>query len=178
MSEVNFRLDEKFYEADQLIKQNNIGNATALLNEIITEMPEYGRAHNHLGWIYETKFTDYVRAEKHYKAALQFTPEYPPVYYNYSILLSTLGRYDELTALLEKAMVVPGINKATISNEYAIMYEAQGKYDEAIESYKQYIRYLFDNKLIEQAQASIQRCLTKKSILAADTNIAPGFSAP
>jgi Tfp pilus assembly protein PilF len=174
MSEVNFRLDEKFFEADQLIKENRIADAAILLNEIITEMPEYGRAHNHLGWIYETKFTDYNRAEKHYKAALQFTPEYPAVYYNYSILLSTLGRYDELVTLLEKAMLVPGINKATISNEYAIMFEAQGKYEQAIEYYKQYIRYLFDNKLIENAQASIQRCITKKSIISADINTAPG----
>jgi tetratricopeptide (TPR) repeat protein len=157
----NYHLDDKFFEADNLIKESKIGEATALLNEIITEMPEYGRAHNHLGWIFETKLNDYTKAENHYKAALQFTPEYPAVYYNYSILLSTLNRFDELTALLEKAINVPGINKATITNEYGIMYEAQGKYKEAIESYTQYIRYSYDNKNVETGKASIERCKTK-----------------
>ncbi|MFI5203855.1 MAG: hypothetical protein ACHQF2_05110 [Flavobacteriales bacterium] len=159
----HYHLDDKFFEADNLIKDGKIGEATSLLNEIVTEMPEYGRAHNHLGWIYETKLNDYVKAENHYKAAFQFSPEYPAVYYNYSILLSTLARYDELAALLEKAMNVPGINKATIINECGIMYEAQGKYKEAIDSYTQYIRYSYDNKNIETGKASIERCKTKMS---------------
>lgn len=160
----HFLLDEKFFEADQLIKEGKIAQALSMLTEVITEMPEHGRSHNHLGWIYETKYNDYTKAEKHYQAALAFSPEYPAIYYNYSILLSTLGRYDELTSLLEKALALPGINKATIHNEYGIMYEAQGKYNQAIESYNQYIRNLYDNKLIDTARNSIERCKTKMSI--------------
>lgn len=154
-------LDEKFFEADQLIKDGKITQALTLLNEIITEMPEHGRAHNHIGWIYETKYNDYTKAEKHYQAALAFTPEYPAIYYNYSILLSTLGKYDELNTLLEKAMLVAGINKSTIYNEYGIMYEAQAKYNQAIEAYNNYIRHLYDNKLIDTARNSIERCKMK-----------------
>lgn len=161
MSDLQFRMDDKFFEADLLIKENRIGEALRLLNEIITEMPDYGRAHNHIGWIYETKYSDYTRAEKHYKAALEFNPEYIAIYYNFAILLSTLNKYDELEALLQKALQVPGINKATIYNEYGIMLEAQGKYKEAIESYRNYIRYLYDNKLIEVAKSSIDRCQSK-----------------
>lgn len=157
-------LDEKFFEADQLIKEGKIAQALAMLNEVITEMPEHGRSHNHLGWIYETKYNDYTKAEKHYQAALAFSPEYPAIYYNYSILLSTLNRFDELAALLEKALALPGINKATIYNEYGIMYEAQGKYNQAIEAYNNYIRNLYDNKLIDTARNSIERCKTKMVI--------------
>lgn len=159
-----FHLDDKFFEADNLIKDGKIGEASALLHEIITEVPEYGRAHNHLGWIYETKFNDYAKAENHYRAALQFSPEYPPVYYNYSILLSTLGRYNDLEELLKKAEQVPGINKATLSNEYAIMFEAMGRYNDAIQHYKQYIRYSYDNKNVETGKASIERCQTKMAM--------------
>jgi len=154
-------MDDKFFEADLLIKENRIGEALRLLNEIITEMPNYGRAHNHIGWIYETKYSDYSCAEKHYKAALEFNPEYIAIYYNFAILLSTLNKYDELEALLQKALQVPGINKATIYNEYGIMLEAQAKYKEAIESYRNYIRYLYDNKLIDVAKSSIDRCQSK-----------------
>lgn len=156
-----FELDDKFFKADTLIKEGRIGEAAGMLNEIITEMPEHGRSHNHLGWIFETKYSDYVKAENHYKAALQFSPEYTAVYYNYAILLSTLGRYDELTALLEKAMNIPGINKSTIYNEYGIMYEAQGKYNQALEAYNNYIRHLYDNKLIETGKGSIERVKMK-----------------
>ncbi len=161
MSDLQFRMDDKFFEADLLIKENRIGEALRLLNEIITEIPDYGRAHNHIGWIYETKYSDYSRAEKHYKAALEFNPEYVAIYYNFAILLSTLNKYDELEALLQKALQVPGINKATIYNEYGIMQEAQGKYHEAMESYRNYIRFLYDNKLIEVAKASLARCQSK-----------------
>lgn len=168
-------LDEKFFEADQLIKEGKIAQAVSLLNEVITEMPEHGRSHNHLGWIYETKYNDYEKAEKHYKAALAFAPEYPALYYNYAILLSTLNRFEELNSLLEKAMVLPGINKATIQNEYGIMYEAQGKYNQAIEAYQQYIRHLYDNKLIDNARASIERCKTKMSING-EQNLGSGYS--
>jgi len=161
MSDLQFRMDDKFFEADLLIKENRIGEALRLLNEIITEMPNYGRAHNHIGWIYETKYSDYSCAEKHYKAALEFNPEYIAIYYNFAILLSTLNKYDELEALLQKALQVPGINKATIYNEYGIMLEAQAKYKEAIESYRNYIRYLYDNKLIDVAKSSIDRCQSK-----------------
>lgn len=165
MDHKNFRLDDKFFEADLLIKENRIGDALQLLTEIISESPDYGRAHNHLGWIYETKFNDYARAEKHYRAALEFSPEYVAVYYNYAILLSTMGRYDDLEQLLNNALKVPGINKATIYNEFGIMNEALGKYPEAIDFYKQYIRFLYDNKLIDVAKESIKRCTTKMELM-------------
>ena len=68
---------------------------------------------------------------------------YPPVYYNYSVLLSTLGKYDELKELLDTAINIPGITKSTIFNEYAIMYEQEGKLDIAIEYYKKmWIKYI------------------------------------
>lgn len=165
MEKANFQLDDKFFEADQLIKENRIADAKQMLLEIIAEAPDHGMSHNHLGWIYETKYNDYVRAENHYKAALEMTPGYVAVYYNYAILLSTLGKYEEMEKLLERALTTPGINKATIYNEYGIMREAQGRYAEAITSYQNYIRHLYDNKLIETAQASIQRCKTKMEIL-------------
>lgn len=156
-----FQLDEKFFEADQIIKDGKIAQALSILTEVVTEMPEHGRAHNHLGWIYETKYNDYTKAETHYKAALAFAPEYPAVYYNYAVLLATLHRHDDLKVILEKAMALPGINKATIYNEYGIMYEAQSKFAEAIEAYNNYIRNLYDTKFIDTARNSIERCKMK-----------------
>ncbi len=167
----NFLMDEKFFEADQLIKDGKYAQALELLTEVITEMPEHGRSHNHIGWIYETKYSDYAKAEKHYKAALAFSPEYPAIYYNYAILLSTTAKFEELNTLLQKAMDVTGINKATIHNEFAIMYEAQQKYNKAIDSFNQNILHLYDNKLIETARASIDRCKSKMMITGEELNV-------
>ena len=162
---INFFLEEKFIEADNLIKDNLLSEAVNTLNDILSEAPDFGKAHNHLGWIYETKIKDYTKAEEHYKLALKFSPEYTAVYYNYSILLSTLRRFDELLGILDKALHVSGINLSTIYNEYAIMYESQGKYDDAIKYYKLYVQNSYDNKMIETAADSINRCKRKKEIL-------------
>jgi hypothetical protein len=45
------------------------------------------------------------------------------------------------------------------------MYEAQGKFVEAIAAYKNYIINTFDNKLIDGAKDSIERCKKKLEIL-------------
>ena len=90
---------------------------------------------------------------------------YPSVYYNYAVLLSTLGKYDELKELLDTAMTIPGITKSTIYNEYAIMFEQQGKLDEAISYYKKCALSTLDKNVLNTAKDSLERCKTKKELL-------------
>ncbi len=160
-----FELEEKFYEADKMINDGRISDAAHLLEAILTEAPDFGKAHNHMGWLYETKFKNLTKAEDHYKYALKFSPEYPAGYYNYAYLLSTLRRYEELEKLLNQAIAVPGISYSTLYNEFALMHEALGKFDEAIHYFKLYIQNLFDLKNIEAAAESIKRCERKKQLL-------------
>lgn len=162
---LRIRMEDLFLEADRLISEQKIGEAFSKLESITQEMPTFGKAYNHIGWIYETKYKDYPNAEKYYKLAIENSPEYLAAYYNYAIVLSTLKKWDELSSLLEKALTIPGINSGTIHNEYAIMYEAQGKFVEAISAYKNYIINTFDNKLIDGAKDSIERCKKKLEIL-------------
>jgi tetratricopeptide (TPR) repeat protein len=162
----NYDLEEKFQTADRLINDGRIGEAAHLLEEILGEAPDFGKAHNHLGWLHETKFKDYPQAEEFYKLALKFSPDYPAAYYNYAYLLSTLRRFDGLESLLNQAMKVPGINYATVYNEFGLMREIQGKYDEAIHYFKLYIQNSFDSKTIETAAESVKRCERKKQLLA------------
>ena len=165
MDQTYIRMEDMFMEADRLISDQKIGEAFAKLESIIEEMPSFGKAHNHLGWIYETKYKDYANAEKHYKMALEYSPNYAAPYYNYAIVLSTQQRWDDLQALLTRGMQVQGINKGTLQNEFAIMYEAQGKFKEAIDAYKQYILNIYDNTQIDNAKSSIERCKKKMEIL-------------
>lgn len=167
---MNYKNEELLDNADLLIKEGKINDAIEVLNDILADDPLFGKAHNHLGYIYETKIRDYTKAEEHYKICLKTNPEYGAVYYNAAILFSTLKKYDELKALLKKAETVPGINLSTINNEWGIMYEALGDFDNAIEHYKKVVTSTFDNKTLDIAMESVKRCEKKKNFLSGKTD--------
>ena len=161
----NYDLEERFQVADRLINEGKIAEAAHMLEDILADAPDFGKAHNHLGWLFETKFKNYGRAEEFYKMALKFAPEYPAAYYNYSYLLSTLRRYDDLEKLLNLALKVSGISYATVYNEFALMREIQGRYEEATHYFKLYIQNSYDSKTIETAAEAIHRCERKTELL-------------
>jgi tetratricopeptide (TPR) repeat protein len=158
------RLESMFQEADRLLNEKAIGEGLNMLQSILQEAPDFGKAYNHLGWIYEAQYKDYAKAEANYKKALEYAPEYHATYYNYAVVLSILQRWDDLTALLNKGLKVPGVNRATLHNEFGIMYETQGKLKDAIESYKNYAQTTFVNKQLDTAKDSIERCKKKLEI--------------
>ncbi len=160
--EESLELDRIFFKADNDIKEGLIVEAFDSLRYIIEQDTEYGKAYNHLGWIYETKYKDYQKAEECYRLALKYAPEYTAIYLNYAILLSTIEKFDELTRVLELAMDVKGINKSKIWNEYAIMYELKGRYEDAIAAYKKSISSSLNNQDIEMYKKSIDRCKSKQ----------------
>ena len=157
--------DHKFFEADELIKDGKIAEAKTVLEDIIEEQPDYGRAHNHLGWIFETKLKEYAKAEEHYRSAMVFSPEYPAAYINYAYLLSTIGKFTELENHLNKCLSIQGVSKSTIHNEFGLMYEVQCDMESAISSYKKAIINSVDDKTIETYQANIERCKKKIELL-------------
>ncbi|WP_026998873.1 hypothetical protein [Eisenibacter elegans] len=157
-------LDKLFYQADQEIKDGNISQAFDTLTYIIEQDARYGKAYNHLGWMYETKYKNYHKAEECYRLARRYAPEYTAVYLNYAVLLSTLERWNDLQELLHASLEVPGINRGKIWNEFGIMYEMQLNYDEAVEAYKNAIRYSIANEDIDTYRASIERCNNKQAL--------------
>lgn len=160
-----FRLEELFHLADLDIKDGYYESAHKRLDEILTEDPLFGKAYNHLGWMYETKFRDYQKAEEFYQKALETSPDYPSIYTNYSILLSTLGKHDKLQQVLTQALTIPGVDKANVYNEYGIMYEQQGNYPEAIKNYRECARVTLNKDTLNRAMDSIERCQTKQTIV-------------
>lgn len=159
-----YELDRLFFKADNQIKDGRIVEAIDTLTHILELDLEYGKAYNHLGWIYETKYKNYTKAEECYKLALRYAPDYTAIYLNYAILLSNLEKYNELAPLLDKAFEVKGINKSKVWNEYAIMYEMQGNYEKAIEAYKKSIQLSLNNEDIDIFEKSIERCEKKTKL--------------
>ena len=158
-------LDSEFDRADHLISQELIEEGKAVLQSILEENPRYGKAHNHLGWIYKSKENDNRTAEKHYQQALELVPCYGAIYMNYSYLLSEEKRYDELEKLLTKAESVEEVNKTNLNREWAYYFEDTKQYERAIDKYKEYALSLYDNALIEKAKEGIIRCRQKMEIM-------------
>lgn len=159
------RLEDMFFEADGLIKQGKITDAIAILEAILIENPEFGKAYNHLGWIYETKYFEFNKALDHYHKCLIYSPHYTPVYTNMSVILSTMAKYEEQEKLLDQALDVPGIDRAAMHNERGIMFELRGQYESAIAAFREAIRYTLVDANLELYLKNIDRCTRKKEVL-------------
>jgi tetratricopeptide (TPR) repeat protein len=157
--------EEMFAQADKLLNDGVIMDAVEKLTQILRRNPRFGKAYNHLGWVYETKYKNMQRAEEYYKAAMQYAPHYNAAYLNYSYFLSNLGRFDDLKAHLDRVSQIPGIAKDTIANEYAIMYEMQGNLQEAIDHYQKAAIVTLDITKLDKYKESIERCRRKLELL-------------
>jgi tetratricopeptide (TPR) repeat protein len=157
--------EELFAEADRLLNEGVVMDAVEKLGQILKRNPRFGKAYNHLGWVYETKYKNMARAEEYYKAAMEYAPNYNASYLNYSYFLSNQGRFDELKAHLDKVAAISGIAKDTVYNEYAIMYEMQGDPHTAIDYYQKSAMITLDMGKLDKYKESIERCQKKLDIL-------------
>ncbi len=148
-------------QADTLIKEKRSQESVELLCKILQRNPQFGKAYNHLGYIYEIDYKDYTRAEEYYKKAMQYEPNYSPAYTHYARLLSNCKRFDELKAHLDMASTIPTVSAEAIYFEYALMYEMQQNPEAAINDYIKTAMTTLDTHKITLCQESINRCKTK-----------------
>lgn len=157
--------EELFAQADKLLNDGIIMDAVEKLSQILKRNPRFGKAYNHLGWVYETKYKNTQRAEEYYKAAMQYAPHYNASYLNYAYFLSNQGRFDELKTHLDVVSNLSGIAKDTIANEYAIMYEMTGNLQMAIDYYNKAAIVTLDISKLDKYGEAIDRCKKKIEIL-------------
>ncbi len=157
--------EEMFAKADKLLNEGVLKEAVDILTQIVKRNPHFGKAYNHLGWVYETKYKNAARAEEYYKAAMKYAPHYNASYLNYSYMLSNQHRFDELKAHLDRISNIQGIAKDTIANEYAIMYEMQGNTKKAMEHYQHAAMVTLDTTKLEKYRDAIERCRQKIEML-------------
>lgn len=150
-----------FTQADLLIQEKQIQEAVELLLKILQCNPQFGKAHNHLGWIYEVDYKDYTCAEKFYKDAMKYAPEYAASYTHYARLLSQCGRFDELKEHLDMTLNIPNVSKELIYSEYAIMYEMQEDPKAAMNYYVKAAMVTFDKTKLQFYKEAIDRCKIK-----------------
>ena len=161
----NYNLvEEYFMQVDKLFADNEFAQGKKLLEEILEMEPAYGRAHNHLGWVYYAKFDNYHKAEYHYKLAKKFAPEYPAGYINLSYILVQTRKYDEAKANAAEALNVPAMNRAIIYNELGRVEEYQGNYKEALQHYMDAVRSCMNKNELDVYNVNIERVKTKVNL--------------
>lgn len=158
-------IEGDFQRADELIKDKDLEGAKEILFRIIEEEPTFGKAYNHIGWLYETQEKRFREAEAYYKKAIEISPEYPAPYINYLYLLNTELRGNEAESLIEKAKEVVGINKVSLWTEWAYMLEYTGRLEQAIEKYREIIPMQNNIEKLDQLKTDIERCRKKLELL-------------
>ena len=63
--------------------------------------------------------------------------------------------------VLQQGLVTPGVDKATMYNEFAIMNEQKGNFEQAIHFYKECGKATLVKDTLDRAMTSIERCRSK-----------------
>lgn len=157
-------VDTLFLEVGKAIDEHNLAEAKTLLEEILTIDPAYGRAHNHLGWIYETKIKDFSRAKMHYEFALKFCQDtYPIVYINYGYLLLEHGHLEAAEKNIFKAMGVAGVDRATLYFQKGKLAEQRMQLNRALDDYQKAYRMNVNKDFEALLAVEIARVKSKMS---------------
>ena len=155
-------LEQYVLDAEKAFEQGHYLEGKALLESALAEEPTYGKAHNHLGWLYLGRLEDYELAERHLKLALKYGQQYSAPYIHMITLLFETKRLDEHEHLIEKAMKVPGVSRAFLYSEKAKAFEVKGKYTQAMKWYRRAIRWSMDEAEIGAVRNYMKRAQSKR----------------
>ena len=155
-------LEQWMLDAERAFEQQLFVEGKGYLEDALAEEPTYGKAHNHLGWLYLYHLNDLEKAETHLKLALKYAPNYGAPYIHMSHLLFDMARLEDHKEMLDQAAKVAGVEKSFLFNEYGRNFEVQGNYKAAIRSYKEAIRWSLNDQEITIAKDNIKRCRDKR----------------
>jgi tetratricopeptide (TPR) repeat protein len=162
-------LNNRFTEADRLyssavslLSDGDIAGAASLLLEITQRFENYGKAWSEMGDIIQYHLKDPDAAAEYYRKAIEVTPLYTNSYLGYADVLFSQEKFAEVNAIINQVMEIAGVRKDLALQKSAILMESQGRYDEAIESYKAAILISFSEEEISKCEKGINRCNVKK----------------
>lgn len=157
-------VENLFLEVGKAIDERDMSGAKDLLEEILSIDPGYGRAHNHLGWIYETKIKDFDRAKRHYSLAIKFcNGTYPVAYVNYGYLLIEFGHLEEAENVIEEGLQTNGADKSTLNYQKGKIAEHRQQYKLAVNQYQYAQKLCFNKEFFTLLENEIKRVKSKMS---------------
>lgn len=136
LMDILYTIEEKYLQAIEELYYGELPKALHYFNEIINIDPDYARAHYQLGSCYQYQFKNFQTAGYHYKKCIELEPEFPDVYEHYLKLAVTLQMHTLIRKIAEKALLIPGVNKALIYEGLGLYEEQQYHLEAAKEHYK------------------------------------------
>lgn len=155
-------LEKYVIDAERAFEEQLYLEGKSHLEEALALEPGYGKAHNHMGWLYLFHLKEYEKAERHLKLALKYSPNYSAPYIHMSHLLFDTGRLDEHENLMIRALDVPGVQKSFAYNEFGRLNEVRGNYRIATRYYGKAIRWSLDDQEIQVFKDNIRRVRSKR----------------
>ncbi len=150
------------FNANEKLAQGLVSEALDILLELTGIYPEFGKAYFVMGNIFTLNFNDLLSGEKHYKKAISLAPDFAPSYVAYAEMLLQQERFTEALAVLNKSLEIAGVKKDKANFLFGMMYELQGKFEDAIAFYKKSISITLSDDIILQAEKAMNRCNLKK----------------
>jgi len=152
-------------EAKQKLDDQKTKEALDILHHLTILYPNFARAYNLLGFIYDSLFEEIKIAEKYYKKCLELDPDFKEAYNNYAYCLLVLKKYNELEEFVLKSINLQIVNKAYLYHLLGKAQEALLKLPEAIQAYETAILHSFDIEDIQAREKDIARCTKKQEFL-------------
>lgn len=157
--------ENQFIKADALISDGNIADAKEILEDVLSQYPDFGKAHNHLGWIYYNKLSNYDKGIYHYKLAMKFEPKYPAPYLNYAYLLIDIGKYQEAKQHINDTFkTLENVDYASFNNELGRIAEFENDYLAAHKYYELSKKSAMNPNFIDNMNVNLKRVKDKMSI--------------
>lgn len=139
MTETN-NLEKIIRNVDDFIQNNDFESAKLWLDELLFDVPDSGKVHAYLAWLYATYFENDSLAELHFKFALKFDANFYGAYINYSLLLVKNRRFAEAEAILKDGLKNTEFEKSDLLETLAKVYEAKGMLQKAKRCIKQALK--------------------------------------
>lgn len=154
--------DQLLARADALLLEGDPKGAAVVLEELVGKFPAEGSAWCRLGSIVMNHLNDAGGAVEFFRKCLEVSPAYGPAFLAYADALFALEKYAEVNAVLNQALAVKGVQKDGAYFRIGMLMESQGRYDEAVNAYKQSILVSFSNAEMLKCEQGMERCRIKR----------------
>ncbi|MBL0341411.1 MAG: tetratricopeptide repeat protein [Bacteroidetes bacterium] len=154
-------VDTLFSAAVGLLSRGEIAQAAVILTDINNRFDTHERAWCEMGNILQYHLEDHAAAAELYRKAMQLNPSYAPAYLGYADVLFAQEKFAEANAIINQALEVQGVRKDIALYKSGLIMESQGRYDEAVETYRSALLISFSDDEIIKCEKGIARCNTK-----------------
>jgi tetratricopeptide (TPR) repeat protein len=155
-------IEKYLNEAEQMIYNQQLDQAMAMMHELLYEEPGYGRLHNHLGWAHLYYTNDVEKAALHFKMAIKFDESFAAPYQHMGTLLMRNCKYIEAIHYFEQALTKGNANKVMLLENIGQAYELLKEYGNAIKTYKSAVLASVADQEVISLSAGIRRCRKKR----------------